>query len=386
MNFSDGISTSAPPHGPVVGRASRLSSICVHQKKDRRDALSCEVHGRNARERATWLRHVATIRFLAIALLFASFVRADEVRIATMRLGTSWYVFGATLYKLLKDNLPAGTRVEVIAKGGGVGNPVLVNSGKASIALANVASAAWARDGDAIAYEGKKHENIRALVGGLNSVWYIVLAREEFVARTGQDTLEKILLGKEPVRIIMKPRGSTIPVIADMIFDALGTSRARIAANGGQVLQVDPQQIPDLFRDGRADVYFEAAPLGHPTVTEVTLTSQVRFLELPESVIHKLTRHGLRPSALPKFFKGQTAPTPSVDLGTVLLAHKALSDELAYLITKTICENKTVMGKGHKAWAKFQPEVAGQPENTGILLHPGARRYYEEKGWLQAQR
>ena len=43
---------------------------------------------------------------------------ATDVKIGAMRLGTSWYVFGATLAKLLQDALPAGSNVEVVARGG----------------------------------------------------------------------------------------------------------------------------------------------------------------------------------------------------------------------------------------------------------------------------
>lgn len=307
----------------------------------------------------------------------------STIRIATMRLGTSWYVFGATLYKLLRDHVPAGTTVEVMAKGGGVGNPILVSSGRATVALANVCSAVWARDGHPLAYQGRAQENLTALAGGLNSVWYVVMVREEYIARTGNDSLEKILSSDAPVRIVMKPAGSTIPVIADMIFDLAGTSRQRIGAKGGRILQVEAQQIPELLRDGRADVYFEAAPLGHPTVTEVSLTGAVRFLALPEKMIEVLSKQGLKPSVMPKFFKGQNEPLSSVDLGTVLLAHSTMPEEMAHLITKTICENTETMGKAHKAWGKFKPENAWKLENVGLSLHPGAKRYYQERGWLE---
>lgn len=309
-----------------------------------------------------------------------------DIRIATMRLGSSWYVFGATLYKLLRDNLPSSSRIEVIAKGGGVGNPTMVDSGKASLALANVCTAVWARHGHPSAYNGRQHDQLVSLVGGLNSVWYVIMAREEYIARTGNDTLEKIVLGADPVRIVMKPRGSTIPVIADLIFEALGASRQKIEARGGRILQVETQQIPELIRDGRADVYFEAAPLGHPTVTEVSLTGKVRFLEIPPRVIEALAAQGLTPSSMPKFFQGQAAPIPSVDLGTVVIANKNLPDEIAYVIAKTICENANAMAKAHKAWSRFKPELAGQPGNVGIPLHPGAERFYRERGWISKPR
>jgi TRAP-type uncharacterized transport system substrate-binding protein len=67
-------------------------------------------------------------------------------------------------------------------------------------------------------------------------------------------------------------------------------------------------------------------------------------------------------------------------MGTVLIANEILSDDLAHLITKTVCENRDKMAAAHKAWADFDPAVAGLEENTAMPLHPGAARYYQEKG------
>lgn len=308
--------------------------------------------------------------------------KAEDIKIGAMRLGSAWYVFGATLSKLLKDNLPAGTNVEVIAKGGGVGNPISVHSKKSSIALANVATSVWAMNGHPVVYKGKKYGDIRALVGGLNSVWITAMVKEDYIAKTGNDTLEKILLGDKPVRIVMKPAGSSVPVVADMIMEAMGTNRDAIVKKGGEIIQVGAKQIPSLVRDNRADVYFESALKGHPAVTEASLTGNVRFVDLPDGVLEKLSKEGLNPVPLPKWFKGQSGPTKAVDLGTVIIAHKDMSDDMAYLITKTIMENKDAMASAHKAWSRFEPKEGGKLSRTGIPLHPGAAKYFKEKGLL----
>ena len=41
-----------------------------------------------------------------------------------------------------------------------------------------------------------------------------------------------------------------------------------------------------------------------------------------------------------------------------------------------------LLGAAHAAWKFFKPENAFKPENTGIELHPGAVRYYKERGWM----
>jgi uncharacterized protein len=66
-----------------------------------------------------------------------------------------------------------------------------------------------------------------------------------------------------------------------------------------------------------------------------------------------------------------------------IIAHKSLPDDVAYLVTKTVVENKDELLKAHQAFGDFVPEDAWKPENNGIPLHPGAERYYRERGWLK---
>jgi TRAP transporter TAXI family solute receptor len=304
------------------------------------------------------------------------------IRIAAMPPGTSWYVFAATLTQLLEKQIPNSGGVEVFARGGGIGNPTLIERGKVEIALSQVATARWAWAGDPLAYQGVPHRRLRALVGGLNSVWITVIAREAYVARTGNDTLEKALHSRPGPRVILKPPGNTPDIALDMILEAAGTSRRQIAGNGGSIIQVSVSQIPDMLHDGRADLYVETAIKGHPTVTEVTTMTPSRFLDLPPQILERLRQRGLRPRPLPAWFKGQSLPTAAVDCGTVLIARDDLPEELAYLVTKTICENRDAMVRAHKAWSDFDPAAAGRLENTGVPLHAGAERYFRERGWL----
>jgi hypothetical protein len=332
-----------------------------------------------------WRKQITVLTALLLGLfpiISCTQDNTESITIGAMEPGTSWYVFAASLASLLQESVPKGTRVEVVARGGGVGNPILVDRGEETIAISQAATAAWAYSGHSVAYGGRKHQNIRALAGGLNRVWMAAMLTEEYIARTGNDTLKKALLSSTPLRIVMKPKGSTVPVVADILFETLGTSREEILSKGGEIIQVTANQIATLFRDGRADLYLETAIQGHPTVTEVATTTKVRFLDYPEEVIMNLVGPGIKRTPMPQWFQGQQGPTDSVDMGTVLITHKDLSPDMAYLITKTICESSDVMAAAHRAWEDFDPKQGGLLENTGVPLHPGAERYFREKGWL----
>ena len=48
----------------------------------------------------------------------------------------------------------------------------------------------------------------------------------------------------------MKPAGSSVPVVADMIMGAMGVSRADITNKGGKIIQVSAKQMPALRDQG----------------------------------------------------------------------------------------------------------------------------------------
>jgi TRAP transporter TAXI family solute receptor len=207
------------------------------------------------------------------------------------------------------------------------------------------------------------------------------MARNEFIKRTGLDTVDKIFTSGKPVRILMKPQGSNIPPAVDAILAAYGLDRDKIKANGGEIIQVDTSQTPAIMRDGRADILIDTILRGHPMITEVALTADVTFLDMSPKALDALAGVGVKPSQFPEWFKGQTGPVKSGDFGTVLIAHKDLPDDVAYQITKTVIEKMPEMAKDYPAWSNFKAEEAGKRENTGIALHPGAARYFKERGF-----
>jgi TRAP transporter TAXI family solute receptor len=318
---------------------------------------------------------------MGACVAIAGTVAAETFRFGAMPVGSGWYVAAAAIEKVITPALE-GQTVEIIPRGGGVANPMVVENGGADIAFANVQTAVLAMNGDPELYEGQKAENIRALVGGLNPVYIGAMVRRDFIERTGLDTLEKILESDEAVRILMKPPGSNIPPAVDVILAAHGTDRDEIRANGGDIIQVDTAQIPAVLRDARADVLFDTILRGHPMITEVALTGDVEFLDLSDKAQAALAQVGVRPASFPAWFEGQTGETKSGDFGTVLIGHADVPDDVAYAVTKAVIENMDEISAEYPAYSNFKAEDAWKPENTGIPLHPGAERYYKERGWM----
>ncbi|MDQ2693939.1 MAG: TAXI family TRAP transporter solute-binding subunit [Pseudomonadota bacterium] len=312
--------------------------------------------------------------------LITASASAESVRIGAMPVGSGWYVAAAALEKTLEKAVE-GLDIQIIARGGGVANPMVVQQGKADVALSNVATSQWAAKGQLI-YEGQEAPDIRSLVGGLNPVFIGAIVRNEYLKKNGFSSLKDILESGKPVNILMKPPGSNIPPAVDVILKAHGTSKEKIEASGGRIIQVDSSQMASLMRDGRADILFDTVLRGHPTIQEIALTADVSFIDLSPEATAALSEFGVQKDEIPKWFDIQSKPTVGGDFGTHLIAHKDLPEETAYKITKAVVENMEQVAAEFPAWKAFEMEKAASPEKNGIPLHPGAERYYKEKGLL----
>lgn len=316
----------------------------------------------------------------AMALL-GGWAHAENLSIGSMPVGSGWYV-GAAAYKKAVEASGGPLTLEVIARGGGVANPLVVEQKKADVAISNVATTVWARDGIML-YKGKEAKNVRSIVGGLNPVYIGAIVRNKFMEQNGFKTLKDVLESGKPINILMKPPGSNIPPTVDVVLAAHGTSIQKIKSQGGQVIQVNPDQMASIIRDGRADIYFDTILRGHPTITEIALTGDVKFLDMSEESITALAKVGLKRGNIPKWFDGQTAEVLGADFGTHLIVNKDMPDEQAYQLTKLFVEHSPEIAEEFKAWKAFKPELAATPENNGVPLHPGAIRYYKEKNILK---
>ncbi len=107
------------------------------------------------------LRRLFAAAAAALALAAGAHAQQD-LKFQAMPLGSIWYVFAASFTKHIQPALPAGAKVDVVARGGGIGNVILVNEKKADLGFANVCTSAWAMQGEQEIYKGKKHPDIRA--------------------------------------------------------------------------------------------------------------------------------------------------------------------------------------------------------------------------------
>ena len=299
-----------------------------------------------------------------------------QLKLATLDVGSSWYGYGATFAELITKELPKGSRVDVLPFSGSIGNPKLINRGEADMGLAMGVAANWAYNGKFMF--DQKYQNLRALVGGFDQYYYAIIAREELKLNSLKDIKEK----KVAVKIVTQPEGTLNAVMSYQVLGAYGLTKEDIKKSGGTITHTSTDVIAADMRDGRANLWFQPATLGHPSITDVSIATPIKFLPYEPEIARKLVeQYGFSPATLPAgSFQGQKEAVPMIGYTTCLITSKNMPDSVAYAITKALCDGEKRLKAIYKGMRLLNPATAWDPKITGLPIHPGAEKYYKEQG------
>jgi uncharacterized protein len=326
------------------------------------------------------MKLAAVVVLVLVVAVSGALAQAPPVNLAfaTLDTGSAWYVYGATMAELLRKALPAGSNIDVKPRAGGVGNPRLVAKNETPLGFGFTVTNRWAVEGREAYTE--KHENLRALVGGLDTYYLVAVATKKLGIASVREIRDK----KLGVKIYTQPVGSLGEFAGRQLLRALGIGYNEVKGWGGSTQHVGYNIIVDAFKDGRADILFAVITPKHPSVSEIVTSVDVKFLGLDAETARALLPLGYTAATMPPdTFKGQAEPVSTVGFPTVLITNKELAEPIAYAVTKTVVENKDALVRGHAGLAEFDPKTAWQPDKVGIPLHPGAERAYREKGWMK---
>lgn len=328
-------------------------------------------------------RRVAAAATLSVMPL-AVFADPVQLRLISQEPGGSWYSYGSAFGEIIEAS--EGERqisVEVLPRGGGMTNPVAVSQGAADLGFVSAAAAVWARDGIGEEFEGREASNARAILGGLQLAYTTIAARRDYVERSGLTTFDEMVASDNPPRIVLKPAGSQVPIMANYMFEALDSSLEDMRGRGA-ITQISTAQIAQMLRDATADVYIENAPVGQATMSEVTLTTPMVFVPASQQVLDHMTQLGAPAAEMPAgSYPGQDEAYLTSMSPTILIANADMDEEVAYQLTRALVEQQERIAETFPALAEWDPEAGAQPDQAVIELHPGAARYYRERGWIE---
>jgi TRAP transporter TAXI family solute receptor len=164
---------------------------------------------------------------------------------------------------------------------------------------------------------------------------------------------------------------------------------------GGLELDKDYQPVRlgwgaavQAFQDGQFDVLVGAFPIGAAAVQQLSLQRKIRIIGVPDEVLKTnewaqyLEQMGETNATIGAgSYDGQVnnkTPLKAAAYAMVFGVNKSMADDLAYKITKTYWDNVEGYKKSVAVLAQLPTDepLAG----NNIPLHPGAARYYKEKG------
>ncbi len=287
---------------------------------------------------------------------------AQTYGIATMQPGTLNHTTGSAIAKVLKEKANINALIQPTA-GEAVLIP-LVGRGEAELGIANILEVVNATSA------GGRQPDLR-LIGSVHAL------RVAFWVRKDQ-----------PMKTIADLKGKRVP----LGFSAMRTIdvlvKAMLATGGLTEKDISPVLVPNVIRDaddfvsGASDVLFFA--FGAPKVREVDATvGGIRALEIPAAGMaasQKIFPYGYLTQAVPSpFFIGVDKPMGVYSYDNMLFTNAKVPDDVVYKIIETMENNKAGLLEIQPALREFS--AAGLYKKYDIPYHPGALKYFKEKGF-----
>lgn len=149
--------------------------------------------------------------------------------------------------------------------------------------------------------------------------------------------------------------------------------------------QVKASEAAGLLQDGRIDAFFYT--VGHPSgaIKEATAGNRkVRIIPITDTKTLLKKYPYYAPAVIPvKFYPGadNQKDIPTFGVKATFVTSSRIPDDMVYAITKEVFENLDQFKKLHPAYEFLTPE--GMLQGLSAPLHPGAVKYYKEKGLLK---
>ena len=304
------------------------------------------------------------------AVLMASSLPARSAEfINVLTGGTSgvYYPLGVALSKIYAEKIP-DTRPSVQATKASVENLNLLQQGKGEIAFALGDSVKLAWDGDTEAGFKGKLDKLRGIAAIYPNYIQIVASRDSGI-RTLADLKGKSLSVGAPA--------SGTELNARAILSAAGMKYEDL----GKVEYLPFAESVELIKNRQLDATLQSAGLGVASIRDLATSLPINVVAVPPEDVEKIGSPYVAATIPAGTYEGQTEDVATAAVGNFLVTHSDVSDETAYQMTKLLFDHLDQLVAAHSAAKGIVVEKA--LEGMPIPLHPGAERYYREKGLLQ---
>lgn len=308
--------------------------------------------------------------------------------ITFFRIGTggtvgTYFPIGGLIANAISN--PPGSRA--CADGGSCGVPGLVATAVASNgSVANVQGIAggsmqsgfvqsdvayWAFNGTGI-YEGRPKVDVLCAIANLYPESFQLVARKGAGVKTIKD-----LAGK---RVSLDEPGSGTLVGARLILAAFGLTEKDMKSE-----YLKSQQAADKVKDGALDAFFSVSGWPNGAIAELASTIGIDLVPIEGPEAENLIKsYGFfAADEIPDGIYKNVSGVKTVSVNAIWATSTKQAETLIYNVTAALWNPSTrkLLDSGHTKGRSIRFETAVQ--GLGIPLHPGAEKFYREKGLIK---
>jgi TRAP transporter TAXI family solute receptor len=283
------------------------------------------------------------------------------ISILTGGTGGTYYPLGGSFAKIIGDATGIETNAET--SGASAENMTTLKNGDAEVAFSQTDIASYAIEGK-LMFEGKAVDNVKA-IGTLYP-----------------ETIQIVTTKKSGITSVEDLKGKKVSV---------GAPGSGTAPNAEQILEVHGMTFDDIekqdlsfdestqgIQDGTIDAAFVTAGTPTGAVEGLSATEDVVIIPIEQDKIDALIKkypYYVKDEVLSGTY-GLESVVTTVAVQAMLVVSSDLSESVVYDITKAIFENLDKVTHAKGKLIKVENALNG----VGIDVHPGAQKYFDEKG------
>jgi len=316
---------------------------------------------------------IALASLLATSLGSGSALAADQqfISIGTGGVTGVYYPTGGAICRLVnKDRKEHGIRCSAESTGGSIYNINTIRTGELEF---GVAQSDWQYH----AYNGTSEFEAQGPFKDLRAVFSVHPEPVTVIASDSSGI--KQLTDAKGKRLNIGNPGSGTRGTWEVIEKALGWSRSdlKLAA------EMKSAETGQAVCDGKIDAYFWL--VGHPSaLTQESLaTCDAHLVEVKGPAIDKLVKENsfYRKAVIPAGMYNNKSDIETFGVAATFVSSATVPDKVVYTVVKAVFENFDDFKKLHPAFANLT-EKEMISDAISAPLHPGAIKYYKERGWM----
>jgi len=294
--------------------------------------------------------------------LGAGMAEAQQIRLMTGPQGGSWYPLGGAIANIADKH---GIGVQVLP-GAGIANVLAVSLGRADLGFGNSISTV-----DGVAGRPPFEEVAENVcnVATLYPQYFQIVVNADSGIETVADARGK--------SIAIQPVGNTAEAISAQLFEVHGMTYDDM----GRVSFVSYTDAVSLMKDNNAQMFTLGTTVPASAVMDLASSRSIKLLELDEDMFEAMRElnPGYSKLTIPAgSYPGQDADVDVIGYATHVIARCDLDEDVVYQILEGMVEDMEDLVSIVRVMSDTTLEVMAT--DTGVPLHPGAERFYQDHG------